>query len=365
MGKEAAAPDWAPLTDAEVEAVLGGPAEVLWRSPRPMSAAALVRASHGTVFVKRHHERVRSAGQLGDEHALAGYLRSAGLPVPAVLVLAAGGQGEFCYEVAETAAGIDVYRDAVSWSPYLSTGHAAAAGAALARLHLAAAGFRRPARPMAVLMNSCEIVCSSAPLIAIERLAGCWAGLAGYLARRRGDLIRWVLPLICRAGPALRALPSQWGHGDWHPSNLTWTSAGPDGQVAGILDLGLANRTSAVHDLAVALERSVVGWLDLAETGSAPVDLAAAGALLHGYQAVRPLSRTESAALPLVLPVVHVEYALSEIEYFADVVHSRPNAELACQYLIGHARWFTGPEGTALLRHVERAAARSSPHRVL
>src|SRR6202035_208757 len=92
--------------------------------------------------------------------------------------------------------------------------------------------------------------------------------------------------------------------------------AAPGARVAGIFDFGLANRTSAVHDLAIALERSVVTWLDLAETGTASADLDAAAALLDGYQAVRPLSEAEAAALPRVLPVVHLEYALSEVDYF-------------------------------------------------
>jgi len=81
MGKDPAVPDWPPLTTAEVTAVLaryaidGSPA-VTWRSPRPMSAAALVRrpvedggdsGDSGDVFVKRHDPRVRSLGQLAAE----------------------------------------------------------------------------------------------------------------------------------------------------------------------------------------------------------------------------------------------------------------------------------------------------------
>jgi Ser/Thr protein kinase RdoA (MazF antagonist) len=145
---------------------------------------------------------------------------------------------------------------------------------------------------------------------------------------------RWVWPLVARASAVLRELPSQWGHGDWHPSNLTWTASG---EVAGIFDFGLANRTSAVHDLAVALERSVFSWLDMP---SVHIDHDAERALLRGYESVRPLSPLEREGLALVLPVVHVEYALSELEYFADVVRSPENAALAYQYLIGHARWF-------------------------
>ncbi|HEY6274903.1 MAG TPA: hypothetical protein VIX86_01095, partial [Streptosporangiaceae bacterium] len=61
MGKELVEPDWPPLTGAEAGAVLarfpglagGGPAPATvigWRSPRPMSAAALVRIGGREVF---------------------------------------------------------------------------------------------------------------------------------------------------------------------------------------------------------------------------------------------------------------------------------------------------------------------------
>jgi Ser/Thr protein kinase RdoA (MazF antagonist) len=257
------------------------------------------------------------------------------------------------------AAGIDLYRDAMSWTPYLSPGHARAAGAALARLHRAAAGFARAARPPAVLTSSCCVITAADPLAELDAIARRRPGLARYLAGRdwRRDLARDHLPVIRRAAPLLAGREPRWGHGDWHPSNLTWDSAGPDAQVVGVFDLGLANRTFAVHDLAVALERSVIAWLDLAESGAATVDLGASDALLGGYAEVRPLSPAEARALPEVLPVVHLEYALSEIEYFADVVASPALADLAYDtYLIGHTRWFAGPDGAAFLDHLRRWA---------
>jgi Ser/Thr protein kinase RdoA (MazF antagonist) len=383
MGKELVEPDWAPLTADEVSAVLSGydmptgndvaasaPAHpatphtgtvVAWSSPRPMSAAGLVRRSTGTVFVKRHHVRVRSASQLAAEHAFATHLRASGLPVPAVWRTPAGRtvvrEGDFVYEVHQVAPGIDLYRDAMSWTPYLSTGHARAAGAALARLHQAAAGFTRAARPPAVLTSSCDVITAADPLAEVDAIARRRPGLARYLAGRdwRGDLAREHLPVIRRAAPLLAGLEPLWGHGDWHPSNLTWDSAGPDAEVVAVFDLGLANRTFAVHDLAIALERSTIGWLDLAETGQAGVDTGGMDALLDGYQAVRPLSPAEASALPEMLPVVHLEYALSEVEYFADVVSSPALADLAYDaYLIGHTRWFAGPDGAAMLDHLRQ-----------
>jgi Ser/Thr protein kinase RdoA (MazF antagonist) len=248
----------------------------------------------------------------------------------------------------------------MSWTPYCHPGHARAAGAALARLHLAAAGFTRRARPPAVLMNSTAVITAADPVAAVATIARRRPGVARYLAGRdwRAELSRDLLPAIGRAGPLLARLPPQWGHGDWHPSNLTWDSAGPGAQVAMVFDFGLANRTFAVHDLAVALERSAFGWLDLADSGRAGADLAVIGALLDGYQSVRPLTPAEAAALPEVLPVAHVEYALSEAEYFADVVSAPALADLAYDgYLLGHARWFAGPDGSAVLGHLRPRAS--------
>jgi len=62
-----------------------------------------------------------------------------------------------------------------------------------------------------------------------------------------------------------------------------------------------------------------------------------------------------------LLPVVHLEYALSEVEYFASVVHSPSNADLAYDtYLVGHTRWFAGPDGSALLSHLIEGPATAS-----
>ena len=385
MGKELVAPDWPPLTDDEVRAVLAGypglsraaGAVITWRSPRPMSAAALIRwpagssgpagtgGPPGVVFIKRHHGRVRSVAQLTAEHAFAAHLRDRGVPVPAVLRWADGTtaarSGEFVYELHEAAAGVDLYREAMSWSPFTSPQHARAAGAALARLHVAAAGFPGPERPPAALVGSAAIAVAPDPVAELSRFAARLPDLARYLSRRswRADFERHLLAPARRAGPLLRALPRQWGHGDWHPSNLTWTTRGPEADVAGVLDLGLANRTLAVHDLATALERTTVPWLDLVECERAEADHEAIDALLDGYESVRPLGRLEAAALAEVLPVVHVEFALTEIEYFAGIVAAPDLADLAYDgYLLGHARWFAGPEGLAVL---DQLRGRSSP----
>jgi Ser/Thr protein kinase RdoA (MazF antagonist) len=388
MGTEPAEPDWPPLTEDEVAGVLAryglrrqegaaaGPREaaghdggerasagITWRSPRPMSAAALVSWAGHELFVKRHSTAVRDQRQLACEHQFAAHLRDQGVVTPGVLRPRDGGTvvagSGAVYEVHARAPGTDVYRDVMSWLPFASLGHAQAAGAALARLHGAAAGFAGRERPPGVLMNSCEVITAADPLARVGELLAQRPGLAGYVTARawQRELSAGVLPWLRQAAPLLAALPRQWGHGDWHPSNLTWTSAGPGAEAVAVFDFGLANLTFAAHDLALALERSTVAWLDLAETAQADADLDAVDALLRGYESVRQLGRAEAEAVAAVLPAVHVEYALSEVEYFADVVGKPGLADLAYDgYLLGHARWFAGTQGAALLDHLHRWA---------
>jgi Ser/Thr protein kinase RdoA (MazF antagonist) len=376
MGPELCEADWPALTNDEVRTVLNRferhagagssrDAAISWHSPRPMSAAAIVRFADGEVFVKRHHVAVRAPERLRVEHEFARYLRARGQPLPRVLRDACGDtvvrDGDFIYEVHERAAGVDLYRDVPSWYPFTNLDHARAAGRALARFHRAARNFPLPPSEPGVLTNSAVIVVSGDPLGELARLVAVRPGLARAVAQRSlaEDFSRYHLRAIEKAAPLLRALAPQWGHGDWHGSNLTWSSTGPKAVVAGVLDLGLANRTFAAHDLAVALERNTVDWLDLADTGSVVADLEAVDALLDGYEEVQPLDEIELAALVAVLPVAHLEYALSEVEYFAEVVRSQVNADLAYDgYFIGHTRWFEKAAGSVVIDHLQRRARR-------
>ena len=369
---ELTAADWPALRVQEVREVLArlgqtplvrgrSDLEMRWWSPRPMSAAALVRRGDRELFVKRHHVAVRGPDRLRVEHRFAEHLRQRGQRVARVLHDVEGDtvvrRGDFVYEVHERAPGVDLYRETPSWYPYLSRSHARSAGRALARLHGAALDFAEPASAPGVLTDSSEILRAPDPLRALEELVASRPALVRALAPRdlHGDVATHLARPLARAGASLQRVATQWGHGDWHPSNLTWTSAGARAQVAGVFDLALANRTSAVHDLAIALERSVVDWLDLDHDGVTRADLAMLDAFLDGYESVRALGEFERSALVDVLPVVHVAFALSEVEYFAEVVRSPGNTDLAYDgYLIGHTRWFGEGPGEELLAHLRR-----------
>jgi hypothetical protein len=61
----------------------------------------------------------------------------------------------------------------------------------------------------------------------------------------------------------------------------------------------------------------------------------------------------EAAALTELLPLVHTDFALSELWYFDAVTRSPDNAAIAYEdYLLGHARWHAGPAGRALHSHL-------------
>src|SRR5580700_10091613 len=154
-------PDWPPLTLDEVRAlltqfpVLGEPTRILTASSRPFSAAGVVATKETRVFIKRHHQSVRDREGLLEEHRFLAHLLVNGAPVPRVLASAAGETAieldDFLYEVHEIPGGVDLYQEAISWTPFRTAAHAHSAGQALAPLHLAARDFsaspRKP-RPL-------------------------------------------------------------------------------------------------------------------------------------------------------------------------------------------------------------------------
>ncbi len=353
-------PDWAPLTLAELGAVLGkfpalgAPVGISFASPRPFSAAGLVATTNGRVFVKRHHHAVRDGGGLLEEHRFLAYLFNAGAPVPRVLVSESGEAvieaGDWMYEVHEPATGVDVYEEAISWTPFRATGHARAAGQALGRLHRSAEGFAAPRRKVQPLVASFTIFAASDPTTAMERHLAARPALAKHVRVRAcaAQALDLLAPFYAELRPFLPALEPLWTHNDLHASNLFFSSAGDDCRATAIIDFGLADRTNAVHDLAHAIERNIVEWLTLVENPSRPEAVAIhfdhLQALLEGYESARPLADEEAAALAPMTALCHAEFALAEADYFLGVLHAEESAAMAYDgWLVGHARWFLGP----------------------
>ncbi|RON51591.1 phosphotransferase enzyme family protein [Pseudomonas frederiksbergensis] len=363
------AADWPALQTRDVEQLLlgypqlGAPLSLDWHSPRPFSAASLVQTDAATLFIKRHHQRVRTPAWLSEEHRFMAHLRQRGMPVSQVLADRNGATavalGEWTYEVHALAEGQDLYRDALSWTPFFSQQQAWSAGASLARLHLAAEDYQAAPRQTPVLVANFKF-CSGQDLgaslqTAIERDPA----LTDYFNQHdwREEWLPLLLPWQRQLQPLLARQPDLWTHNDWHGSNLLWDSTADDAQVSCVLDFGLADRTFALFDLATAIERNGIPWLELDSGGSAPPALDDIDALLEGYASVKPLSSADLLTLAALLPLVHVDFALSEIAYFQGVVGSVASADVAYHaYLLGHTRWFSTVQGERLIDHLKRSA---------
>ena len=367
-------PDWPPLALAEVRLLLrqfpalGDAQRILSVSPRPFSAAGVIATSNGRIFVKRHHRSVRDAEGLHEEHRFLAHLLASGARVPRVFASASGETaveiGEWTYEVHGMPEGVDLYEDAISWTPFRSAAHAHSAGQALARLHLATREFDAPRRKPRPLVAGFTIFAGGNPEAELERYLTARPTLADHAEVHRcaREALDLLAPFHAELLPLLPALPPLWTHNDLHASNLFWNSFTENAQATSIIDFGLADRANAVHDLAQAIERNIVEWLVLvqypAHPQNVPVHFDHLDALLAGYDSVRPLSEEEAAALAPMTALCHAEFALSEADYYLGVLHSEENARLAYDgYLAGHARWFRRLEaGGALLTALRRWA---------
>lgn len=359
-------PDWPPLTLSELRGLLarysecGEAIRILSASPRPFSAANVVETSSGPFFVKRHHHSVRDSSGLREEHRFIEHLREHGVPVPRVITTRPGEtateDGEWTYEVHETPSGIDLYGDAISWTPFRSVAHARSAGHALASLHLASQGYAAPARKVQPLVASFSIFAAADPAAAMEDYLAKRPSLAHDTGTQRccEHALELLAPFHVELLPLLPALAPLWTQNDLHASNLFWSDASKQAQAVAVIDFGLADRTNAVHDLAHAIERNMVEWLVLVQDpdhpGDVPVHLDHLRAFLEGYEQVRPLSVEEAAALTPMTALCHAEFALTEADYFMGVLHSDEKARVATEdYLVGHARWFHSSAGQRLL----------------
>jgi Ser/Thr protein kinase RdoA (MazF antagonist) len=368
-------PDWAPLALDEVRALLqhfthcGEPIAIETVSPRPFSAASVVRTDLGCVFVKRHHRSVRDREGLLEEHRFIEQLAAHGAKVPRLLSTLATETAielnDWKYEVHEVPSGVDLYRDAFSWTPFKCLEHAYSAGTALAELHLAATGYDAPRRKMQPLVASFTIFAEDQAEAELAHFVEVRPALGEYLRGWKGvdEAMTLLLPFHRQLQPLLPALAPLWTHNDLHASNLLWH--GNDATT--IIDFGLADRTNAVHDLAHAIERNIIEWLSLVHNPTqpeeVPVHVHQLHALLDGYESVRRLSDEEAFALAPMTALCHAEFALSEADYFLSVLHSEEKATMACEgWLMGHARWFHSAAGRKLLDAIHEWAVNHHAH---
>lgn len=162
-----------------------------------------------------------------------------------------------------------------------------AAGAMLARLHLAAADFPlRRENPVG-------------PAV--------WRVLADRSATAATGEDRAILNeaetlLSALADPFAEDLPTGPIHADYFPDNVLFEG----GRVSGVIDFYFGCTGPMVYDLAIAL--SAWGFDGAGEPIAGAVE-----AFRHGYEAVRPLSPAEAAALPRLGQAAALRFTLTRL----------------------------------------------------
>ena len=173
------------------------------------------------------------------------------------------------------------------WSRAPSEADQAAAGAMLARLHLAAADFPgRRANPVG---------------------PAAWRALADRCATRAvGEdraMLEAVEAALARLGdPWTDDLPRGPIHADYFPDNVLFQ----DGVVSGVIDFYFGCVDALAYDLAIAL--SAWGF----DGAGAPIPGAVA-AFRRGYETLRPLTAQEAAALPCLGQAAAIRFTLTRL----------------------------------------------------
>lgn len=174
-----------------------------------------------------------------------------------------------------------------AWKPSPSLANQAAAGALLARLHLAGAQFPltrpNPVGPAArrALFDRCQSRATAADRRLLRRMEP------------------WVDDRV--SSPAL-ALPTGPIHADYFPDNILFEDDAP----SGLIDFYFACTDVLAYDLAIALS----AWGFDADGAALPGAIAA---FQSGYESVRPLSPAERAALPGLGAVAAVRFTVTRL----------------------------------------------------
>lgn len=150
-----------------------------------------------------------------------------------------------------------------------------------------------------------------------------WREIADKIAAGAPDVAPDLLGLIAteldflerhwpRAQPA--RLPEGIIHGDFFPENVLWEGDA----ISGVIDFYFACSEALAYDLAITLN----AWCFDPE---GQFNAGRAGAIIAGYEAVRPLTREEKAAMPLFLRGAALRFLLSRTH---DQIFGPENAQV-------------------------------------
>lgn len=292
----------------EVDALLGpfglAPARGLEPVPKgSVNSNYFVDTDRGRFFLRVFEEQGPEGA--GYETRLLATLAAAGVPTPAPLT-STGGASWLTFRDKPVAIFPFVPGEELCQAR-VTPEAARAIGEAVARTHLAAAGFdeRRRGRFEAPDL-----------LARLEGVAPADLREPDLLPRLRAELAR-PLPLDLPTGPI---------HGDLFRDNVLWR----DGRIAALLDFESAADGLYAYDLAVTL---------LAWTYGARFEPALVRALVEGYESARPLSANERAALPRLAERAACRFVVTRITDYHLRTLRDPGKVVAKDYRRFVRRW--------------------------
>ncbi len=241
------------------------------------------RGGEGADYILTLYERRVEPSELPWFLGLMQHLASQGLDCPRPV---AARDGHALRMLAGRHAAITTFLPGV-WPRRVRPLHCTPLGAALARLHLAGAGFAP------------ERANSLGPATWAPLLGRCRDG-AEQLQSGLADALDAVLPAILNAWP--EALPRGHIHADLFPDNVFFL----DGAVSGLIDFYFACTDLYAYDIAVCLN----AWCFEPDFS---FNVTAARALLRGYETVRPLSQAERDALPVLAQGAALRFLLTRL----------------------------------------------------
>jgi homoserine kinase type II len=211
------------------------------------------------------------------------HLAASGLPCPLPV---RARDGENLQSLAGRVAAITTFLPGI-WPRRVMVAHCEPLGAALAKLHLAGAGFVA-ARANALGPESWSPLLEKSRAGADEVLPGLAAELAVSLDR------------VLAAWPA--GLPRGNIHADLFPDNVFFLA----GEISGLIDFYFAATDLYAYDIAVCLN----AWCFERDFS---FNVTKSRALLRGYAAHRPLTAAEMAALPVLAQGAALRFALTRL----------------------------------------------------
>lgn len=354
---------WPALTDEEVDLVLapfpeaGARQRIAWHSDRPLSAAAIVDTTDGPVFVKRQTRRVRDPGDLRLEHEMAAVLTDGGITCPEPLATGSGDRwvadDDWLYEVTTVAPGEDRYRASHTWGRGLAVADARQLGRLLARAHRLLD--RAAPEPRRVRFQRVGYDLAGAGDLG-EALRADLADrpeLARSLTEADVAAVEAAFAPSHAAVAAAGPLPVQATHGDPQANNVFWDGS----EVAAVIDLHVAGHQPAVAELAAAVDRNALHWLEILAGDDDAWSPDVAAAIVAGYGTERPLDPAERAALVPLLALHRLDFAWSLLDHYATVEADADRAAWCRDvFLQAHPRWLGSGAGAAVADVVAEAA---------